>query len=200
MPAAWSWPPARRTSCASTRSSHTGRALREYDSADRLPGSMPRRRPRPRYAGAAPEAGSAPAAGRDPHRQCQGAQPARLVGRHTARQVQCGHRRQRLRQVHAGLRHPVQRGAAPLPGVAQRLRAQHRAAGRPAGGGRGLWHSTDGRDRAAAVPRRAQVDGGHRDRGLAFPAAAVSSSWGCSTACTTARRSPRRRPTASWRS
>jgi len=69
---------------------------------------------------------------RDPDRECARAQPQEPQRRHPARQVQRGHGRQRFRQVDAGLRHPVQRGAAPLPRIAQRVRAQHRAAGRPA--------------------------------------------------------------------
>ena len=43
----------------------------------------------------------------------------------------------------------------------------------PARGGRGLRHSADGGDRAAAVARRAQDHGGHHHRGLALPAPAV---------------------------
>ena len=57
--------------------------------------------------------------------------------------------------------------------IAQRLCAQHRAAGGPARGGRGLRHSAHGGDRAAPVARRAQEHGGHHHRGLALPAPAV---------------------------
>jgi excinuclease ABC subunit A len=78
-----------------------------------------------------------------------------------------------LGQVHAGVRHPVQRRPAPLPGKPERLRPQHRAAGRPARGGRGLRHSAHGGHRAAPVARRAQEHGGHHHRGLALPAPAV---------------------------
>ena len=110
------------------------------------------------------------------------------------------HRRLGLRQVDAGVRHSVQRRPAPLPGIAQRLRPLHRAAGRPARGGRGVWHSAHGGHRAAPVARRAQVHGGHHHRGLALSAPAVSSSWARSTASTTARRWRRRRRTALPRS
>jgi hypothetical protein len=92
---------------------------------------------------------------------------------HAARPVQRGHRRVGLGQVHAGLRHPVQRRAAPLPRIAQRLRPLHRAAGRPARGGRGLRHSAHGGHRAAPVARRAQEHRGHHHRGLALSAPAV---------------------------
>jgi hypothetical protein len=64
-------------------------------------------------------------------------------------------------------------GPAALPGEPERLRAQHRAAGRPARGGRGLRHSAHGGHRAAPEPRRPQEHGGHHHRGLALPAPAV---------------------------
>ena len=47
----------------------------------------------------------------------------------------------------------------------ERLRAQHRAARGPAGGGRGVWHPAHGGDRAAAEPRWPQEHGGHHHRG-----------------------------------
>ncbi len=96
-----------------------------------------------------------------------------LSVRHSARQVQRGHGRQRLGQVHAGVRHPVQRRPAPLPRIAQRLCAQHRAAGRPARGRCGLRHSAHRGDRAAPVARRPQVHRRHDHRGLALPAPAL---------------------------
>ena len=74
---------------------------------------------------------------------------------------------------HAGLRHPLQRGPAPLPRVAERLRTQHRAAGRPARGGRGVGHPGDRGHRAAPEPRRPQEHGRDDHRGLALPAAAL---------------------------
>ena len=52
--------------------------------------------------------------------------------------------RERQRQEHGGLRHPVRRRAAPLSRIAQRLCAPVRATGRAGGCGRGLRHSTDG--------------------------------------------------------
>ena len=90
-----------------------------------------------------------------------------------ARALQRRHRRVGLGQEHARVRHPVQRRPAPLPRIAERLCAQHRAAGRAAGGGCGLRHSTDGRDRAAPLTRRAQEHGGDHHRGLALPAPAL---------------------------
>ena len=66
----------------------------------------------------------------------------------------------RFGQEHAGLRHPVQRGPAALPGIAERLRPQHRAAGRAARGGCGVRHPAHGGDRAAPEPRRPQEHGG----------------------------------------
>jgi excinuclease ABC subunit A len=71
-----------------------------------------------------------------------------------ARQVQRDHRRIRLGQVDPRVRHPVQRRPAALSRVAERVCAQHRAAGRAARGRCGLRHSPDRRDRAAAVARR----------------------------------------------
>ena len=111
----------------------------------------------------------------DPHRQRARAQPEEPERRHPARQVHRRHRRQRLGQEHAGLRHPVQRRPAALPRIAQRLRAQHRAAGRPARGRRGLRHPAHGGDRAAASRGRAQEHGGHPHRGLALCACSTSS-------------------------
>jgi hypothetical protein len=88
-----------------------------------------------------------------PDRQRARAQPEVAERGHPARQVQRGDRRERLGQVDAGLRHPVQRRPAPLPRIAERLCAQHRAAGGPARGGCGLRHSADRGHRAA--PERA---------------------------------------------
>ena len=76
-------------------------------------------------------------------------------------------------QVHAGLRHPLQRRPAPLPGIAQRLRPRHRAACRQARRGRHLRHPAHGRHRAAHQPRRTQVHRGHDDRDPSLPAPAL---------------------------
>ncbi len=151
--------------------SHTGRALREYDASVGLgahAAQEARALPAPRPA--------VPGTGSDNAIRIVNAKEHNLkvaVGGDTARQVQCDHRRQRFRQVDTGFRHPVQRRPATLSGVAQRLCAQHRAAGGSARGGRGIWHSADGGDRAAAVAWRAQVDGRNGYRGLAFPAPAL---------------------------
>ncbi len=108
-----------------------------------------------------------------PHRQRARAQPEVDGCRYPARQVLRHHGRVGFGQEHAGLRHPVQRRPAAVSRIAQRLCAQHRAAGGAAGGRCGVRHPADGGDRAAAVARRAQEHGGHRHRGLAFPAPAV---------------------------
>jgi excinuclease ABC subunit A len=152
--------------------SHTGQALREYDRAlgmgsHRAEEGAPLQLHRPR---APPGDGGRQ---RHPDHQRPRAQPQVAQRQHPARPVQRRHGRQRLGQVHAGLRHPVQRRPAPLPGEPERLRAQHRAAGRPPRGGRRLWHPAHRRDRAAPVARRAQEHGRHHHRGLAFPAPAL---------------------------
>ena len=67
---------------------------------------------------------------RDPHPQGARAQPQEHRRRDPARPLHRDHRRVRLGQVDARLRHPVRRGPAPLPRIAQRLRAPVRA-GRP---------------------------------------------------------------------
>jgi len=74
-------------------------------------------------------------------------------------------RRLGQRQVDAGLRYPVQRGPAALPGIAERVRPV-RSCSRP--GGPTWMRSTalrHGRDRAARQPRRPQEHGSHADRG-----------------------------------
>lgn len=155
--------------------SHTGAALRDYEPGAGRGRPFGARESRGAAQGAARRTGGAGRGGQGCHRdrERQGAQPEEPVGGHSARQVQRGDRRVGLGQIDAGLRHPVQRRAAPLPGVAQRLCTFHRAAGRPARGGCGLWHSAHGGDRAAAVARRPQEHGGHDHRGLALPAPAV---------------------------
>ena len=172
--------------------SHTAKALREYDSTlgsvrwHRGAGcsyslSLRERAGVRVSGGQSPHPNPLPQAGErsqerrqsHPDRQRPRAQPQVALGRHPAQQVQRGHRRVGLGQVHARLRHPVQRRTAALPRIAQCLRAQHRAAGGPARSGCGLRHSADGGDRAAALARRAQVHRGHDHRGLAFPAPAV---------------------------
>ena len=72
-----------------------------------------------------------------------------------------------------GLRHPLQRRPAPLPGIAQRLRPRHRAAGRQARRGRHLRDPAHGRHRAAHQPWRTQVHRGHDDRDPSLPAPAL---------------------------
>ena len=101
------------------------------------------------------------------------AQPEEHRRRHPARQVHRGHRRLGLGQVHARLRHRVRRGPAPLPRVAQRLRAPVRAAGLEARRRRDLRHPAHGGDRAAHQPRRLEVHRGHADRDPPLPAPAV---------------------------
>ena len=153
--------------------SHTAAALRDYDRA--LGFDSPARGGRA-LAAAAAEGGARPAPrrrGGDPHRQRPRAQPEVARRLDPARQVQRHHRRLRLGQVDARLRHPLQRGPAPLPRVAECLRPLDRAAGRPARGRRRLRHSADGGDRAAPVARRPQEHGGDDHRGLALPAPAL---------------------------
>ncbi len=76
-------------------------------------------------------------------------------------------------KVHARLRHPLQRGPAPLPGIAKCLCAAIRAAGIAPGCRCDYWHSADRRHRAAHQSRWPQEHGGHADRDLSLPAAAV---------------------------
>lgn len=111
--------------------------------------------------------------GRRADRQRARAQPEVARRRHPARQVQRDHRRVGFRQVDARVRHPVPRRPAPLPRIAERVCALDRAAGRPPRGRRGVRHSADRRDRAAAIARRAQEHGRDHVRSVAFPAAAV---------------------------
>ena len=81
---------------------------------------------------------------------------------------------------------PVQRRPAALPGVAERLRAQHRAAGRAAGGGCGVWHPADGGDRAAACRAAGAKSTVGTTTEVAFPLRLLWVKLACSTACTTA--------------
>ena len=154
--------------------SHTAQALREYDLAMGVGGEAVREvAPCSTRASARrmPCRGGRQECHRD--RQRQGAQPQAAVGGDSSRQVQRGDGCLGLGQVHAGLRHPVQRRPATLPGIAQRLCALHRPACGPARGGCGLRHSAHRGHRAAPVARRAQVHRGHDHRGLALPAPAV---------------------------
>ena len=82
-------------------------------------------------------------------------------------------RRVGLGQVDACVRYRVRRRAAPLPGIAERVRAPVRAAGVASRRRRHLRHSAHGRDRAAHQPRRPQEHGRHADRDLSFPAPAL---------------------------
>ena len=116
------------------------------------------------------------------------AQPARRRRRPPPGRLRGGHRGLRLRQVVAGLRHGVRRGAAALlrvggavrpaaaaAGRRARRRRDHRAAarGRAAAGPRGADRALDGRHphhavqlaADAALPRR-QLPGGGRPAGL----------------------------------
>ena len=86
--------------------------------------------------------------------------------------VIANHRGQREREEHPRVRHRVRGRAAPLPRVAQRLRAAVRAAGRPARRGRGPRDPADRRHRAADESRGSQEHrgDGHRDPPLPAPA------------------------------
>ena len=163
----------------SARGSEAPRHLAHRPCARRLRPRAGHRRPggrrRPAAAGHA-EAGARRAPGErgsDPHRQCARAQPQVARRQHPARALLGDHRRVGLGQEHAGIRHPLQRGTAPLSRIAERLRAQHRAARGAARGGRGVRHPAHGGHRAAAVARRAQEHGRHHHRGVAFPAPAL---------------------------
>ena len=98
------------------------------------------------------------------------AQPQERRRRDSARPLHRDHRRVGLRQIDAGVRHPVQRGPAPLPGIAQCLRAPVRAARGAAGPRCHLWHPAHRGDRAARQPRRPQEHGRDADRDLSLPA------------------------------
>ena len=111
--------------------------------------------------------------GRHRHPPRPGAQPAHRRPAHPAGGLHRHHRGERQRQEHAGLRHPLRRGAAPLSGVAERLRPPDRPARVPGRRGRGVRHPPHRGDRAAHQPRRPQEHGGHGDRDLPLPAPAV---------------------------
>ncbi len=104
------------------RLAHRPRAGRLRKGARAQPGALERAR-----RGAAPHPVSRPE--EHPGAQRARAQPEEHRRRDPAREVHRGHRRVGLRQVHAGLRHPLRRGPAPLPRIAERLRAPVRAAG-----------------------------------------------------------------------
>ena len=93
--------------------------------------------------------------------------------RDSARLLHGDHGRVGLGQVHARLRHSVQRRPAPLSGIAQRLRAPVRAAGGAAGRGCDLRHSADRGHRAAHEPRRPQEHGRDAHGDLSLPAPAL---------------------------
>ncbi len=76
-------------------------------------------------------------------------------------------------KVHARLRHSLRRGAAPLPGVAQCVRAPVRAARLEARRRRDLRHPAHRGDRAANEPRRIEEHRGHANRDPPFPAPAL---------------------------
>ena len=129
---------------------------------------------------------------RDPHPQRARAQPQEHRRRDPARPLHRGHRRLGLGQVHPRLRHPVRRGPAPLPGIAERLRAPVRAGGLAPGRRRDLRHPADGGDRAAHQPRRPQVAPSARSPRCTTSCACCSSSSARSTAPTATCRSSRR--------
>ncbi len=85
----------------------------------------------------------------------------------------CRHRRVRLGQVDAGLRHRVRRRTAPLSRIAQRLCAPVRAAGVASRCRCDLRYPADGCHRTAHQPRRSQEHRGDADRDLSLPAPAV---------------------------
>ncbi len=101
------------------------------------------------------------------------AQPAQHRSHDSARQADRDHGRQRQRQEHRRVRHLVRRGPAPLPRVAECVRAPIRRARRPRRRRRRLRHSADRRHRAAHEPRRPQEHRRHADRDLSLPALAV---------------------------
>ena len=74
---------------------------------------------------------------------------------------------------HARVRHPLRRRPAPLPRIAQRVRAPVRAARVEARRRCDLRHPADGRDRAAHQPRRPQEHGRDADRDPPLPAPAL---------------------------
>ncbi len=151
--------------------SHTGRALADYEVALGLVQRVEEGRPLQSVVRAARQRAPIDESIRIVNAREHNLQVARRLD--PARQVQRHHRGVGLGQEHAGLRHPVQRGTAALPRVAERLRAQHRAAGRPARSRCGVRHPADRGDRAAPVARRAQEHGRDDHRGLALPAPAV---------------------------
>ncbi len=157
--------------------SHTGRALRDYGEA--LAAHTP---VAPQAAVVQAAAGSAvaePRAAYGGNGRGRGAIVIHKAREHNlknidveipARPLHGDHRRIGLRQVDARLRHPLQRGAAPLPRVPERLRAAVRAAGRAARRRCDLRHSADGGHRAAHQPRRQEEHRGDAHRDLPLPA------------------------------
>ena len=179
--------------------SHTGRSLREYEAALE---SAVRTRPASARTRARQPAPGRPAPARpqrdhDPQRPR--AQPQEHRRRHPARPLHRRHRRVRLGQVDARVRHRLRRGTASLPRVAQRLRAPVRAAGDAPGRGRPVRRAADGRHRAAHEPGRAQVHRRDAHRGLPLPAAALHEARHAVLPRLQRRRSSRRAPTRSWR-
>ena len=171
MPGARSWRPGRRSGSAQTARSHTGRFLKIYlDGGSRLKSAPP-------AAGRVAEPAAAYSA-REPARmiEIKGAREHNLQDIHLslphnrARGADGGFR---LGQVHPGLRHPLRRRPAPLPGESRALCApvheDHGAAGRRSRDRAGA----DGGHRAAHQPRQPALHRGHPDRNLPFPAAAL---------------------------
>ncbi len=104
---------------------------------------------------------------RDPPRPR--AQPQGHRSGHSSGRVQRDHRRERERKEHRGVRHPLCRGTAPLPGIPERLRSAVRPARAAPRRGWRVRRSSDGRHRAAHQPRRTEEHRGYADRGLPVP-------------------------------
>ena len=96
-----------------------------------------------------------------------------VCSRAAARPADRLHRPLRLGQVVARVRRPLRRGAAPLPRQPVHLRAAVPARDGQARRRRAHGPAADGRDRAASVARRPQVDRRDGHRGRALPAPAV---------------------------
>ena len=147
--------------------SHTGQALRDYETALARTAAA-RRRSRPRRRAATPRRRTPSRSTTPASTTCKNIDVEIPRNRFTVITGVSG-----SRQVHARLRHPVRRGPAALPRVAQRLRAPVRAARVAAGRGRDLRHPAHGGDRAAHQPRRPQEHGRHAHRDLPLPAPAL---------------------------
>jgi hypothetical protein len=148
--------------------SHTGGPCAKAEAARRHRGVVARAYPkgRPKVADAVPRATPSPS-------PTPGSTTSRASTSHPRDKLHGDHRPVRLGQEHRGLRHPVQRGPAPLPGIAERLRPPVRAAGLAAPTWTPFGHPAHGGHRAAHQPRRPQEHRGHHHRGAPLPAPAV---------------------------